>query len=106
MRPPGERRGQFLSASKPPRSEASVRGPATKAELLQRLDARAKPSVERKLTPNGAVTMRVNKDNDRSNEARIVALQTRLQSASARLRDGYGKAVYGGGNSRDFEESR
>ena len=71
----------FSRASKRPAPDIK-----TRAELDHRLGQRAKPKLERHLTPHGAVTQAVNRQVQATNEQRIAALRTALAEKKLQLR--------------------
>jgi|GEM_PF-3434802 len=79
---------------------------ATKAERDHRVQGRAKPVVERHLTPGGWVETRSTRVRDAANENRINHLNLRLDNAKALLRNGHGKARIRGSAKQAFDRGR
>lgn len=83
-----------------------VRSISTRAELLLRQKARAKPALTHQLTPRGMGAAQVHKYVDQRNEQRIKTISETLQGAKAKLARGNAYAAQHGKAKADFGRAR
>ena len=85
---------------------AEVSPISTRAELDQRMANRPKPAVEQQLTIEGSQEAEVHRQVDNSSEARIKALERRLDRAGKKLENGFRLTQLRGHARSEFERSR
>lgn len=88
------------------RQTQPVRVPATKAELLQRLRDRPKPSSEMHLRPDGRDTTETDQRVAHANDVRIAQLRESLDTVHERLERSMSFAAIEGRARADFERNR